>query len=98
MCHFIDENNVFFSCSDFAINYRVLDDYGGETILPMVSDWDLNAAFLSASNPGKLTATAVCYLPTTLLSANLPLTFVHIVLYKHSGLVNDVLRPWDNDN
>jgi len=37
---------------DFIINYRVLDDLGGETYLPLVSDWDLSAAFLSASDPG----------------------------------------------
>lgn len=28
-----------------------MDDYGGEAYLPMVSDWDLSAAFLSASDP-----------------------------------------------
>ncbi|ODN01565.1 TBC1 domain family member 25, partial [Orchesella cincta] len=37
---------------EFAINYRAVDDYGGEAYLPMVSDWDLSAAFLSASDPG----------------------------------------------
>lgn len=30
-----------------------MDDYGSEAYLPMVSDWDLSAAFLSASDPGK---------------------------------------------
>ncbi|XP_014256585.1 TBC1 domain family member 25 isoform X2 [Cimex lectularius] len=36
---------------DFSVCYKVFDDYGQETYLPLLSDWDLDAAFLSASEP-----------------------------------------------
>ncbi|KAL1124373.1 hypothetical protein AAG570_001002 [Ranatra chinensis] len=36
---------------DFTVSYRVLDDYGQETYIALLSDWDLDAAFLSASEP-----------------------------------------------
>lgn len=36
---------------NFTVCYKVLDDYGQETYLPLLSDWDLDAAFLSASDP-----------------------------------------------
>ncbi|KAK7788562.1 hypothetical protein R5R35_011751 [Gryllus longicercus] len=36
---------------DFTVCYRTFDDYGQETFLPLLSDWDLDAAFLSASDP-----------------------------------------------
>lgn len=32
--------------SDFTLSYRSLDDYGQEVYLPLLSDWDLDAAFL----------------------------------------------------
>lgn len=44
---------------DFAISYRAYDDLGGETYLPLVSDWDLSAAFLSASDPGEISVKLV---------------------------------------
>ncbi|KAF6215397.1 hypothetical protein GE061_010149 [Apolygus lucorum] len=37
--------------SDLTVYYKVFDDYGQETYLPLLSDWDLDAAFLSASEP-----------------------------------------------
>ncbi|KAJ1519973.1 hypothetical protein ONE63_004205 [Megalurothrips usitatus] len=36
---------------DFTVSYRAIDDYGQETYLSLLSDWDLDAAFLSASEP-----------------------------------------------
>lgn len=36
--------------SDFSICYRIVDGYGNETFLPLLSDWDLDAAFLKATN------------------------------------------------
>ncbi|XP_044008685.1 TBC1 domain family member 25 isoform X2 [Aphidius gifuensis] len=36
---------------DFTISYRAIDDYGTETYLFLLSDWDLDAAFISASEP-----------------------------------------------
>ncbi|XP_067006991.2 uncharacterized protein [Anabrus simplex] len=36
---------------DFTVCYRTYDDYGQETYLCLLSDWDLDAAFLSASDP-----------------------------------------------
>ncbi|KAK9510435.1 hypothetical protein O3M35_005224 [Rhynocoris fuscipes] len=36
---------------EFNVCYKVFDDYGQETYLPLLSDWDLDAAFLSASEP-----------------------------------------------
>jgi hypothetical protein len=33
------------------VSYRVLDDLGQETFLPLLSDWDLDAAFLGACDP-----------------------------------------------
>lgn len=32
--------------SDFNLTYRTLDDIGQEIYLPLLSDWDLDAAFL----------------------------------------------------
>ncbi|XP_026500412.2 ecotropic viral integration site 5 protein homolog [Vanessa tameamea] len=36
--------------SDFTLSYRTVDDYGQEVYLPLLSDWDLDAAFLKAHN------------------------------------------------
>ncbi|XP_063358331.1 uncharacterized protein LOC134647897 isoform X2 [Cydia amplana] len=36
--------------SDFTLSYRTADDYGQEIFLPLLSDWDLDAAFLKAHN------------------------------------------------
>lgn len=36
---------------EFTVCYRAFDDYGQETYLSLLSDWDLDAAFLSASDP-----------------------------------------------
>ncbi|CAK1602961.1 unnamed protein product [Parnassius mnemosyne] len=36
--------------SDFTLSFRTLDDYGQEIYLPLLSDWDLDAAFLKAHN------------------------------------------------
>lgn len=36
---------------EFTVSYRALDDYEQEALLPLLSDWDLDAAFLSASEP-----------------------------------------------
>ncbi|XP_037076236.1 LOW QUALITY PROTEIN: TBC1 domain family member 25-like [Pollicipes pollicipes] len=36
---------------EFAITYMAIDDFGEETFLALLSDWDLDAAFLSASDP-----------------------------------------------
>lgn len=32
--------------SDFTLTYRTVDDIGQEIYLPLLSDWDLDAAFL----------------------------------------------------
>ncbi|XP_054285046.1 TBC1 domain family member 25-like [Macrosteles quadrilineatus] len=36
---------------DFTVRYRVVDDYKQETYISLLSDWDLDAAFLSSSEP-----------------------------------------------
>ncbi|XP_039278810.1 TBC1 domain family member 25 [Nilaparvata lugens] len=36
---------------EFTVCYKILDDYGQETYLALLSDWDLDAAFISASDP-----------------------------------------------
>jgi len=36
---------------DFTISYLATDDTGEEVYLSLLSDWDLDAAFISASNP-----------------------------------------------
>lgn len=36
--------------SDFTISYKTVDDFGNEIHLPLLSDWDLDAAFLKAHN------------------------------------------------
>lgn len=36
---------------EFTISYLAKDDYGQDTYLPLLSDWDLEAACLSASDP-----------------------------------------------
>jgi len=38
-------------CSDFTISYLATDDTGEDVYLSLLSDWDLDAAFFSASNP-----------------------------------------------
>jgi len=37
--------------SDFTISYLATDDTGEDVYLSLLSDWDLDAAFISASNP-----------------------------------------------
>ncbi|KAG7311361.1 hypothetical protein JYU34_002400 [Plutella xylostella] len=36
--------------SDFTLSFRTVDDYGQEIFLPLLSDWDLDAAFLKSHN------------------------------------------------
>ncbi|GBP76685.1 TBC1 domain family member 25 [Eumeta japonica] len=36
--------------SDFTLSYRTVDESGQEIYLPLLSDWDLDAAFLKAHN------------------------------------------------
>lgn len=36
---------------DFTMSYLVQDDYGKEIYLSMLSDWDMDAAIQSASDP-----------------------------------------------
>ncbi|KAL4712914.1 hypothetical protein ACJJTC_011984 [Scirpophaga incertulas] len=36
--------------SDFTLSYKSIDDFGQEVFLPLLSDWDLDAAFLKAHN------------------------------------------------
>ncbi|XP_077990636.1 TBC1 domain family member 25-like isoform X2 [Glandiceps talaboti] len=43
--------NAFFLNSDFTISYLSRDEHGHEVYLSLLSDWDLDAAFLSASQP-----------------------------------------------
>ncbi|XP_021340089.1 TBC1 domain family member 25-like isoform X2 [Mizuhopecten yessoensis] len=40
-----------FTESDFTLSYRTKDDEGQEIYLSMLSDWDMDAAFQSASDP-----------------------------------------------
>lgn len=37
--------------SDFTLSYLARDDEGQEIYLSMLSDWDMDAAFQSASDP-----------------------------------------------
>jgi hypothetical protein len=37
---------VFFCSREFTVCYRTFDDYGQETYLSLLTDWDLDAAFL----------------------------------------------------
>ncbi|CAL8080173.1 unnamed protein product [Calicophoron daubneyi] len=37
--------------SDFAVSYLATDDYGEQFYLPLQSDWDLDAAILTSSDP-----------------------------------------------
>jgi len=46
-----------------------VDDYGGEAYLPMVSDWDLSAAFLSASDPGTILQSFELFIVTQRLTS-----------------------------
>ncbi len=53
-CHKICTMLILICCMhfrEFAISYLAKDDYGQETYLSLLSDWDLDAAFLSASDP-----------------------------------------------
>jgi len=38
-------------CRDFTISYLATDDTGEDVYLSLLSDWDLDAAFFSASSP-----------------------------------------------
>jgi len=42
---------VAMCCRDFTISYLATDDTGEDVYLSLLSDWDLDAAFFSASNP-----------------------------------------------
>ena len=44
-------NYFYLFCSDFTISYLGKDGRGQDVYLSLLSDWDLDAAFLSASNP-----------------------------------------------
>lgn len=38
-------------CRDFSLSYMARDDEGQDIYLSMLSDWDMDAAFQSASDP-----------------------------------------------
>ncbi|CAK1550066.1 unnamed protein product [Leptosia nina] len=46
--------------SDFTLSYRTLDDVGQEIYLPLLSDWDLDAAFLKSHNLAVTQKTEPC--------------------------------------
>jgi len=46
-----DDDGDDLCCRDFTISYLATDDTGEDVYLSLLSDWDLDAAFLSASNP-----------------------------------------------
>ncbi|VVC92204.1 unnamed protein product [Leptidea sinapis] len=46
--------------SDFTLSYRAVDDYGQETYLPLLSDWELDAAFLKSHNTALTLKTEPC--------------------------------------
>lgn len=43
--------SALFTFREFTIHYLAKDDEGKETYLGLLSDWDLDAAFLSSSHP-----------------------------------------------
>ncbi|KAL3280662.1 hypothetical protein HHI36_003900 [Cryptolaemus montrouzieri] len=45
---------------DFAICYRIVDGFGNETYMPLLSDWDLDAAFLKAHNISLISKSEPC--------------------------------------
>ncbi|KAK9872327.1 hypothetical protein WA026_017142 [Henosepilachna vigintioctopunctata] len=45
---------------DFAICYRLVDGFGNETYMPLLSDWDLDAAFLKAHNISLISKSEPC--------------------------------------
>lgn len=49
MCKYIklpNLNNLKLNFREFTVSYRAIDDYGAETYLFLLSDWDLDAAFI----------------------------------------------------
>ncbi|XP_045487564.1 TBC1 domain family member 25 isoform X2 [Pieris rapae] len=48
--------------SDFTLTYRTIDDIGQDIYLPLLSDWDLDAAFLKAHNTALTQKTEPCVL------------------------------------
>ncbi|CAH4006386.1 unnamed protein product [Pieris brassicae] len=46
--------------SDFTLTYRTIDDIGQDVYLPLLSDWDLDAAFLKAHNTALTQKTEPC--------------------------------------
>ena len=50
-CCMMDTEAVDVCCRDFTISYLATDDTGEDVYLSLLSDWDLDAAFISASNP-----------------------------------------------
>ena len=47
----MDTDAIGVCCRDFTISYLATDDTGEDVYLSLLSDWDLDAAFISASNP-----------------------------------------------
>ncbi|KAK4879732.1 hypothetical protein RN001_007878 [Aquatica leii] len=45
---------------DFAISYRLYDVHGNETYMPLLSDWELDAAFLKAYNLSLASSSEPC--------------------------------------
>lgn len=43
--------SIRFSFSDFCISYLSKDEKGQDAYLALLSDWDLDTAFMSASRP-----------------------------------------------
>lgn len=46
--------------TDFSISYKAIDPNGQEVYLPVLSDWELDAAFLRAHNFSIATSTDPC--------------------------------------
>lgn len=48
---FIFISNTSFFFREFSISYLARDEEGKDTYLSLLSDWDLDAAFLGSSDP-----------------------------------------------
>jgi len=85
-------------CRDFTISYLATDDTGEDVYLSLLSDWDLDAAFFSASTPClRLKVDLKPFEPGTcdlfMYLKNLFFYRWYVWMYRRNHLLYDYMRP-----
>jgi len=79
---------------DFTISYLATDDTGEDVYLSLLSDWDLDAAFISASNPClRLKVDLKPFEPGIVVVVVVVVVVVAVAAATATGFVHNIKNP-----